>query len=269
MAKYLDMTGLTYLISKIIALINAKSDKNHTHNYAGSSSAGGAATTALTCTGNSATATVADKAKNANSATFIIPSNGTSNAEGGELQLTNQDNTVWHIDSCANNLRIFDSAGNVHFNCIDDSVSNSRFYGTSTNADTLDNYHASSFVLSSNFLAGNLGSKAIYYSVETNKDCNDIEEFLALAGGVDGLHYPTSNTYYYILTLKYSSSAKKQLAFGYKGTATNNILFRTWIDNAWSEWKQLYTSQNITYGTSALTPGSSSLTTGAIYLQYE
>ena len=32
---------------------------NHTHNYAGSSSAGGAATTALTCTGNSATATKA------------------------------------------------------------------------------------------------------------------------------------------------------------------------------------------------------------------
>ena len=60
MGKYLDMTGLTYLMSKIIALINAKSDKNHTHNYAGSSSAGGAATTALTCTGNSATATNSD-----------------------------------------------------------------------------------------------------------------------------------------------------------------------------------------------------------------
>ena len=269
MAKYLDMTGLTYLISKLIALINAKSDKNHTHNYAGSSSAGGNA-----------------------------------------------------IDS-----------------------------------DKLDGYHADSFVLLSNFIAGNLGSKAVYYSVETNKDCNDIEEFLALAGGVDGLHYPTTNTYYYILTLKYSSSAKKQLAFGYKGTAANNILFRTWIDNAWSEWKKindsgnadtldnyhasnfvktsgrntidadsdnstygrgaltlqnetsglkdvyptlafcqkgisdanlcmnnrefyrktstdsnyykLYDSGNLTCGTSALTPGSSSLTTGNIYLQYE
>ena len=32
---------------------------SHTHNYAGSSSAGGAATTALTCTGNAATATTA------------------------------------------------------------------------------------------------------------------------------------------------------------------------------------------------------------------
>lgn len=38
-------------------LENKFSPISHTHNYAGSSSAGGAATTALTCTGNSATAT--------------------------------------------------------------------------------------------------------------------------------------------------------------------------------------------------------------------
>lgn len=36
---------------------------SHTHNYAGSSSAGGAATTALTCTGNAATATKLATAK--------------------------------------------------------------------------------------------------------------------------------------------------------------------------------------------------------------
>lgn len=45
------------------ALTTAQSAKstaeNHTHNYAGSSSPGGAATTALACTGNSATATKA------------------------------------------------------------------------------------------------------------------------------------------------------------------------------------------------------------------
>ena len=38
---------------------NAKANASHTHNYAGSSTAGGAATTALACTGNSATATKA------------------------------------------------------------------------------------------------------------------------------------------------------------------------------------------------------------------
>ena len=39
--------------------IDGKANLSHTHNYAGSSSAGGAATSALACTGNSATATKA------------------------------------------------------------------------------------------------------------------------------------------------------------------------------------------------------------------
>ena len=38
-------------------LVDEKAAASHSHNYAGSSSAGGAATTALACTGNSATAT--------------------------------------------------------------------------------------------------------------------------------------------------------------------------------------------------------------------
>lgn len=43
---------------------------SHTHNYAGSSSAGGAATTALTCTGNSATTTKLATAVNINGVSF-------------------------------------------------------------------------------------------------------------------------------------------------------------------------------------------------------
>lgn len=48
---------------------------SHTHNYAGSSSAGGAATTALECTGNSATATKLATARTINGTSF----NGTGN----------------------------------------------------------------------------------------------------------------------------------------------------------------------------------------------
>ena len=39
--------------------------------------------------------------------------------------------------------------------------------------------------------------------------------------------------------------------------------------SARSGWQKFYTTENITYGTSALTPGSSGLATGSIYLQYE
>lgn len=48
---------------------------SHTHNYAGSSSAGGAATSALACTGNSATATTLQTARTINGTSF----NGSAN----------------------------------------------------------------------------------------------------------------------------------------------------------------------------------------------
>ena len=44
--NYLDKTGLIYLWGKIKAALAVKSNTDHTHNYAGSSSAGGAANSA-------------------------------------------------------------------------------------------------------------------------------------------------------------------------------------------------------------------------------
>ena len=43
MAKYLNSDGLAYFLSKLKPLIADKADKNHTHKYAGSTSAGGSA----------------------------------------------------------------------------------------------------------------------------------------------------------------------------------------------------------------------------------
>jgi hypothetical protein len=106
-----------------------------------------------------------------------------------------------------------------------------------TNTDTLDGYHANDFVFLQDFIAGKLDSKIIYYSATVGKDCNDIDDFLVLSGGADGLHYPTANTYYYILTFKYNDTAKKQIALGYKGTVVDNIVFRTCNDGTWSDWK--------------------------------
>lgn len=106
---------------------------SHTHNYAGSSSAGGAATSAL----------VADKAKSANSAVFTIPSNGTSNAEGGELEIYNQDGTYWALDTLSNNFRIFDSTGQIHLTLKKGDPTNSTFSGS---ADKVDGFHASASV---------------------------------------------------------------------------------------------------------------------------
>lgn len=55
---FLDNDGLSHLVSTIKTKLDSKSDKTHTHNYAGSSSAGGSATSAVkldTATAGSAT----------------------------------------------------------------------------------------------------------------------------------------------------------------------------------------------------------------------
>ena len=54
---------------------NGKAEASHTHNYAGSSSVGGAATTALVCTGNSATTTKLATSRTINGTSF----NGSAN----------------------------------------------------------------------------------------------------------------------------------------------------------------------------------------------
>ena len=56
----LSSTSTNPVQNKVLnTALSGKASSNHTHNYAGASSAGGAATTALNCTGNSATATKA------------------------------------------------------------------------------------------------------------------------------------------------------------------------------------------------------------------
>lgn len=57
----------------------------HTHNYAGSSTAGGAATTALTCTGNSATATKLATARTINGVSFNGSANITITAAASDV----------------------------------------------------------------------------------------------------------------------------------------------------------------------------------------
>ena len=140
----------------------AYASSGHTHNYAGSSSAGGAATTALTCTGNSATAT---------------KSNSLSSTGFGDTALT----------YCQTDGSFYDNSGWCHY------------------------------------IIANHGNGSSYYN--------------------------------YTIGLPFYSTPIYQRQTG--NTSSK------------SGWHKFYTSENITYGTSALTPGSSGLATGNIYLQYE
>lgn len=66
--------------------LNGKAASSHTHNYAGSSSEGGSATTALACTGNSATAT---KLATARTIAVVGAVTGSGNFDGsGNVSIT-------------------------------------------------------------------------------------------------------------------------------------------------------------------------------------
>ena len=55
--KYVNATGLRAVIDWIIGKLSGKSDTGHTHNYAGSSSAGGSATSAVKLDSSAGSAT--------------------------------------------------------------------------------------------------------------------------------------------------------------------------------------------------------------------
>ena len=74
---------------------------SHTHNYAGSSSAGGSATTALACSGNSATATKLQTARTINGTSFNGSANITT-ANWGTARTLTVGNTGKSVNGSAN-----------------------------------------------------------------------------------------------------------------------------------------------------------------------
>ena len=126
-----------------------------------------------------------------------------------------------------------------------------------SNADTVDGYHASSFCktgFASSTNMNELTTSGTYRinSGNTNAPAgSDWGQVLVIHGGGDTIAQLIFDFTYGKCWLRTGNSSD----VGGGG--------------AWTEWRQLYTSQNITYGTSALTPGSSALSTGSFYYQYE
>lgn len=78
---------LNAAIGKLENKVDSKANSTHTHNYAGSATAGGAANSALTCTGNSATATKLQTPRSINGVDFDGSKNITV-ADNTKLPLT-------------------------------------------------------------------------------------------------------------------------------------------------------------------------------------
>ena len=239
----------------------SRADANHTHNYAGSSSAGGAATTALTCTGNSATATDADKLDGYHADSFAklsgakftgavtIQADALNGSYAGLLVGDdcyigdcNIGNTIG-LMGCTNNniayVKLGKNGQSLGFN------GSNLVYGDSV-VVTENNGTASS---SKGMIATGFGNHNFTY-YQTDQ---------AFDGNAGWCHYLIGNhgngetQYHYSIGLPFWDTP---------------IYKRQW-DGGNSGWQKFYTTENLTYGTFALAAGSSNLATGSIYLQYE
>lgn len=247
---------------------------NHSHNYAGSSSNGGAATTAL----------------NAAESVFTIPNNGSTNAEGGQLCLKNTNGGYWNIDSCDNNFRIFDNSGKVNLILKENDPSNSTFSGS---ADKLDGHHASDFLMTSascnknwnwsgqngqpTWVWGGEDGTNMYVYNPSNFNVNKANRLEPTGFGVSELtyhqtpedFYGNSNWCHYIIANHLDGASYYNYVLGLPFWGTPIYKRQTGDVNSNSGWQKFYTTENITYGTSGMTAGSSSLANGNIYIQYE
>ena len=83
------------------------------------------------------------------------------------------------------------------------------------------------------------------------------------------INSPDSSAYSTVMGLRAwhdsTGGEAHELAF----TGNGQMFQRHGSTDTWGSWNRLYTSENITCGTSSLTSGSSSLASGNIYLQYE
>ena len=284
-SKATTLDGLTSTVSElnycdgvtsnIQTQLNGKASSSHTHSYAGSSSAGGAATTALACTGNSATATNADKLDGYHADSFVKLSYAATTdwntlTEGGMYRIDDISSQTSRHDEMGSygQLLVVRGTGDTIFQLYGNYANNKIFSrtangvgGTQINwtswnkindgghADIANTATTSSY--SNNLNSTGFGSGTLTY-LQTSGDFYDNTGWChyIIANHGDGATY-----YNHTIALPFWDVPMYQRQEGNTSSRRG--------------WQKFYTTENITYGTSALTPGSSGLKTGHIYLQYE
>lgn len=258
--KFLDLNGLAYYNENLLNKVEDMIDNSENNGIKEISISNNTLTyTKQDGTSKNVTIEKANTANNAAGSVFQIYKDNAS-TEGGELQLQNNDGTFWNVDSANNNFRIFDSNGNIHLQLDKTNSGNDYFVGKSsyaTNCDTVDGYHSYNFCYST-------------FTPSTNM--NEVTASGVYRINSGNTNAPSDTDWGQLFVIHGGGDTIAQLIFDFsKGRCwlrTGNPAECNGV-GSWTAWRELYTSQNITYGTNQLTAGSSSLATGSIYLQYE
>ena len=208
---------------------------SHTHNYAGSSSAGGAATTALACTGNSATATKLQTARTINGTKFDGSANititaaangGTSAACSGNSATATKLATARTINGTA-----FDGSANITITAAANGGTSAACSGnsaTATKLATARTINGTAFNGSANITTANWGTARTLTIGSTGKSVNgsaNVSWSLAEIGAAAASH---THSNYLPLTggtltggINYSGGGYNNVAISFKnGDAT-------------------------------------------------
>ena len=204
-----------YIKSKLstVATTGSYSDLKNKPNYAGSSSAGGAATTALACTGNSATATKATQDGNGNVITnTYVPKSGNSAVSGA---ITFGDSDSYGIRTSKDNYGCIGQSGKAFYQSYINSM-----YGTLRGAIGVSSLFTREFNFSVSAIAGGSDSpQALNFTTPT--DCTAL--------GIVG-KYMSGNYYtYLVFTSEYVSGNFIQTMIHNSGSTTTGTINITYI----------------------------------------
>lgn len=269
--KFLSLEGLTeyteILLNKITTKLNEKADNNHVHNYAGSSSAGGAATSALTCTGNSNTATTLQTARTIQTnlgSTATASFNGSANITPGitgTLPISYGGTGSTTAAGALTNLGLTATA--TELNYCDGVTSNiqTQLNSKATSSHThnyMENNPSFIEMNANGSLKGYGGFIDFHYISSSGVASSNTDYSSRIIESNDGVIEINGATF----KRSDQSVSAKTFVGSLSGSADT-------VDGFHASASVGYYLRPISYGTSALTAGSSSLTSGYVYLQYE
>ena len=274
--KFLSLDGLSEytvkLLDKMTTMLSSKADINHTHNYAASSSAGGIATNSDKLDGY-----------HGDDYVFNYGNYGANYFNSSDLNTWTRAGNYAIQSGCTNTPteRGTDVWGTIFVvKGLSDRISQyAVFWNESGNPLWHRCLNGSTWSAWKRVRDGGAANSATYSNYITgwsdNRNVNTTPNDYNARFEVKGLKtnstigLSTGSTYCTVAGLRawhdHTGGNSHEIAFDGGG----QMYQRHGAQDTWSAWNKIYTSGNITSGTTGLTAGSSSLASGNIYLQYE